>query len=61
MLAELDLLEEAKKQNENAIIVLNNSIESQMSCGISVSRGFIDDKQKLNDTRHLKIHFIIML
>lgn len=57
MLSERDLLEQAEKQNANAIIVLNNNIESQIAGGVSVSRGFIDDKARINDTTHLKHTF----
>lgn len=46
MEAEINLMEQAEKQNANAIIVLNNNIESQIAGGVSVSRGFIDNNRK---------------
>jgi hypothetical protein len=57
MEAEINLMEQAEKQNANAIIVLNNNIESQIAGGVSVSRGFIDNKARIKDTTHLKNTF----
>lgn len=54
MEAEIDLMEQAEKQKANAIIILNDKIETQTGGSVGVSRSAITGNSYISDTRYSK-------